>query len=156
MSYDHSSTENDEINVIHDDKLILVTITKLLFILYIHGTYSVVTHTHTHSLAIVLRPADTTVARSKTIPLSCVATSNGGSQPIFTWKRRDELTGQISNVGLSPVNQEYQSTDGIDFSISTLILCNMGFGDAGMYICNASGSATQENIRVSVHGRINK
>ena len=78
-----------------------------------------------------------------------MATSDGGDPVVLRWRRRfDEIT---TSVSVSPVTQSYSSSSGRAYTISTILLCDLDFGDVGMYVCDVVGTNAEEIIQVTVH-----
>lgn len=88
--------------------------------------------------SIVLRSADADIHVNSSLLLSCVA--NGRSE--ISWRRF------ASNSSDVPLTRNI-TTRGTEFVISTLVLCKVGFADAGMYSCVVDDD--EASIAVQVH-----
>ena len=90
----------------------------------------------------MLSPADTSIERGSSVPLSCVTT---GNQPAQWYK---------SNVPVVSNSQSYTSSRGNQYQVTTVILCNAGFDDAGVYVCGVDDGGIEQNesFALNVHG----
>lgn len=99
-----------------------------------------------------------------TLPLSCAFTINSDivieSTLLFEWNRLTS-SGKVPITDASNTTDVYRSSRGINYYVSTLLLCDLEFSDAGAYECTAQAILKLESVResiaspifnVSVHG----
>ena len=92
-----------------------------------------------------MHPADASVATGQSLPLSCAASTSGE----VVWQRNDG-----SSTGLMRRNSTaYTATSGESFFIGTLVLCDIGFEEAGVYVCVNTEDNSTETVIVDVHSK---
>lgn len=86
------------------------------------------------------------VPENSLLPLSCVSSNN---QQV-SWFRNDQLLTNTNETLLTFEN--FTSSSGTQYTIWTLILCNVNFQQTGLYGCSMGNTDHSNTFNVKVQG----